>query len=302
MRRGVTLIELMVLAAISAFAMFIVAAFLNSSRERVCYPTCQNNERQIALALNAYSSRHGVWPMSAVEGEGRGRGQTCFMLVMPDLDEQSLYNSYNFSLENWSVQSNGSGYTNAQIGGTRLRVLRCVNNPNVDDTPAEQVATLAGSAFPAGGVFAKNHYAVNWGGGRWGWGSDFERKLGAFRGVMMMVRTRDGHGVGTRCISAKDVVDGLATTILVGEKRDGQGWNSGGWAGSEFDVGPSPSYRWNDPWGQKVYTGSYHQGGLNLGFADGAVRYVTDKIDRKLWYALITRDGNETVVPTDLEE
>jgi prepilin-type processing-associated H-X9-DG protein len=151
-------------------------------------------------------------------------------------------------------------------------------------------------------VFAKNHYAVNWGGGRWGWGTDFERTRGKYRGLMMTVRSRDARGGEARCISQREVVDGLATTVLVAEKQDGQGWNSGGWAGSEFDVGPSPCYRWNDPWGQKVYTGSFHKGGLNLGFADGYVRYVTDKIDRNVWYALITRNGNETVTLADLED
>jgi hypothetical protein len=35
--------------------------------------------------------------------------------------------------------------------------------------------------------------------------------------------------------------------------------------------------------------------------AGGSVRHVTDIIDRNLWYALITRDGNETVIPTDLD-
>ena len=35
--------------------------------------------------------------------------------------------------------------------------------------------------------------------------------------------------------------------------------------------------------------------GSNFAFADGSVRYIDGSIDRKVWYALITRDGGEAV-------
>ena len=59
----------------------------------------------------------------------------------------------------------------------------------------------------------------------------------------------------------------MANTLMVGEKRDSQGWNVGGYAGSEFDVGPSPYFPTNyplptpptnDPFLPMVFPGSFH--------------------------------------------
>ena len=43
------------------------------------------------------------------------------------------------------------------------------------------------------------------------------------------------------------------------------------------------------------------QGLINAGFADGSVRSLPSTIGRKLWYALITRNGGEPIALGDLE-
>ncbi|KAJ3058246.1 hypothetical protein HK102_010601 [Quaeritorhiza haematococci] len=40
---------------------------------------------------------------------------------------------------------------------------------------------------------------------------------------------------------------------------------------------------------------SYHSGGVNFLFGDGSVRPIRESIDKKTWYAVLTRDGRETV-------
>lgn len=40
---------------------------------------------------------------------------------------------------------------------------------------------------------------------------------------------------------------------------------------------------------------SHHSGGVNVGFVDGHVRFVTDSIDAGVWTAISTRKGHETV-------
>ena len=42
-----------------------------------------------------------------------------------------------------------------------------------------------------------------------------------------------------------------------------------------------------------VTVSSLHPGGANVGFADGSVRFISDRIDRDVWWALATRNGNE---------
>jgi prepilin-type processing-associated H-X9-DG protein len=38
---------------------------------------------------------------------------------------------------------------------------------------------------------------------------------------------------------------------------------------------------------------SYHVSGVNLGFCDGSVRFVSDAIELGTWRALSTREGSE---------
>jgi prepilin-type processing-associated H-X9-DG protein len=299
MRQGLRLIDWLVVIAIAGLTVGLFMPAINTGCGRG--GQCQNNARQIGLAFLMYANRHGVFPPSAVEGIGSGSGYSCFLMVLPEFDEQDLYNAYNFSLENWSGVTGETGTSNAAISSTRLSILRCPSNPNIDDMLSSQVRRLDGSSYPGGELFARSHYAVNWGGGRQGWGTDFERTQGKYRGVMMTVGNRAGSGEAGRCIGEKDITDGASQTILLCEKKDSQGWNVGGWAGSEFDVGISPCYQGTDSWGEKVYPGSYHQGLVNVTFADGSVRALSGTINRKLWYALITRDGGEPISPRDLE-
>ena len=69
----------------------------------------------------------------------------------------------------------------------------------------------------------------------------------------------------------------------------------GGYAGSEFDVGPSPVLTGDDPVLRQTYTGSYHTGMAQFTFCDGSVKSLRSTMNRLSWYALITRDGKEII-------
>src|SRR5262249_40038063 len=111
--------------------------------------------------------------------------------------------------------------------------------------------------------------------------------------VMMTVQVLGPRG-RTQCIRAQDIRDGLANTVLLGEKRDSQGWDVGGYAGSEFDVGPTPVML-GDPVLQMSYTCSFHTGGAHFAFCDGSVKSLRATMDRATCYAVITRDGREVI-------
>lgn len=44
-----------------------------------------------------------------------------------------------------------------------------------------------------------------------------------------------------------------------------------------------------------ITASSLHAGGVNLALADGSVRFISDSIDRNVWRALGTRNGNESL-------
>jgi prepilin-type processing-associated H-X9-DG protein len=52
---------------------------------------------------------------------------------------------------------------------------------------------------------------------------------------------------------------------------------------------------YSQPEPQAVTAASEHRNGVNVALGDGSVRFVADGIDRHVWWALGTRDGNETL-------
>jgi len=292
MRRAFTLIELLVVIAIIGVLVGLLVPAVQSARSAARRAQCQNNLKQIGIALTSYLGQRNVLPMSAVAGTGHGNNQSCFMLIMPELEQRPLYAAYNFLVENYHP-------ANSTVSGTVISTFLCPESPlSTDNLPSAQIQQFGGATYPAGSSFAKCNYAANWGGSQNSLGSDYTTTEtarlggGAYLGVMMVVKAV-GSPVPTTCIRAQDIRDGMANTIMVGEKRDSQGWNVGGYAGSQFDIGPSPYLVTTDPFLPMVFTGSFHASQTYFLFCDGAVHPLSSTIAKTTWYALTTRHGRE---------
>jgi type II secretory pathway pseudopilin PulG len=288
-RRGITLVDLLVVAAIVSVLVVLLLPAVQTARAAAREATCVNNLKQIGLALQNYHDATGVFPMSDTRGAGHAHGHSAFTLILPYLEQARIYNDYNFSLENWHG-------TNDTAVATQVAAFLCPDNPDVKNVPASEVR------FPEGrSTFAKTHFGANWGGGRGPWGEDFVKERGTYLGVMMTVITPDGQVKGpdgrprARNVGMKDITDGTSCTLAIVEKRDSFGWAVGGWGGSEFDVHTSPAYTGDDPLARKVYSGSTHTEGPSALLCDGSVRRLPAKQDRLVWYALITRAGGEVI-------
>lgn len=235
-RRAMTLLELMVVVFIVALTFGLVIPALSTSH---CGPgmrwaQCANNIRNLALAAANYSTVHGVFPASTTAWPGKDLNHSWTAAILQDLDRADLYHAYNFGVPNHDP-------ANSTVIGTRLHFMICPDSYCLGPPSAAlRILRSDGTAYPAGSSFAPGYYAANWGGGRLpGFGDDFAATQGNYRGVMIPMGVPTPHGV-TSQIRPKDVVDGLSTTILIGEKRDSQGWAVGGYAGSEFDAATSP--------------------------------------------------------------
>jgi type II secretory pathway pseudopilin PulG len=286
MRRGLTLIECLVIVAVLGVLVCLLLPALSAAQDEARKERCVNNLRHFGLAMHNYHQTNDCFPMSAVVGDGHGLGHSCFTGFLPFMEQSRLYNGYNYHLENWHV-------ANGTVVGTRVATFTCPDNPNTQSVPARDIRTIDGNSYPGTSAFAPLHYGANWGGNRAGWADAFEKGHGTFRGVMMTIRSRGPDGENTN-VRLAQITDGTSYTVAIGEKRDSQGWCVGGWAGSEFDPGPSPAYDGDDPTTRRVFTGSSH-GDPHILFCDGAVRPLPGTIDRELWYALLTRNGREAI-------
>jgi prepilin-type N-terminal cleavage/methylation domain-containing protein/prepilin-type processing-associated H-X9-DG protein len=125
--RGFTLIELLVVIAIIAVLIALLLPAVQSAREAARRAQCINNMKQLGLALANYESANGIYPYGiARENTGPNSfspygyypGSSLFVRLLPQLEQQSLANAYNYSLHNWVAD-------NSTVGATGLSALWC---------------------------------------------------------------------------------------------------------------------------------------------------------------------------------
>lgn len=294
-RRGLALIELVAGTGVVLVLVALQLPAVAGAREAARRARCVNNLKQIALATHNYEAVNRSFPMSAVVGPGHGNGQGCFTILLPYMEQAPLYNAYNFALEDWHA-------ANTTAVGVKLAVFLCPANAKAEPTPAADVRSHKGGAYPASKAkFAPGHYGANWGGVRESSGAGLARmypdpsRPASHLGVILTVVDPDA-AKPTRNVKIADVTDGTATTAAFAEKRDSFGWAVGGWGGTEFDVNSAINYAGSDAALNRAFTGSYHPDGVNVALADGSVRTVRPPIDRKLWFGMTTRAGNENII------
>ncbi len=100
-RTGFTLIELLVVIAIIAVLIALLLPAVQNAREAARRAGCENNLKQIGLALHNYHSIHDVfaigyvaWPNSDPTSLPPGWGWASALL--PALEQSAVYNTTNF--------------------------------------------------------------------------------------------------------------------------------------------------------------------------------------------------------------
>jgi prepilin-type N-terminal cleavage/methylation domain-containing protein len=298
-RAAFTLIELLVVISIIAVLIALLLPAVQAAREAGRAAQCKNNLKQIGLALQSYHTDKNILPMSATatpvpDPKSHGIGNSVLTLLLPHIEQQSLYNAYNFKVEPFDP-------SNSTVVSTEVATFLCPSVPQFDRRPASSIIyQAAGGIYPGTSTFSRNHYAANWGGCRPAPYVDPRADYMAppnsgFRGPMVTVTTIVLNKGPTRCWRIEQLGDGSSNTIAFGERKDGLGWAVGGFGGSEFDVWISPTYTDPNPNFLFVYTGSYHPSVAHFAMSDGSVRPLKSGTTKQVWYALTTRDGKEVI-------
>jgi prepilin-type N-terminal cleavage/methylation domain-containing protein len=197
---GFTLIELLVVIAIIAVLIALLLPAVQAAREAARRAQCVNNLKQIGLAVHNYHDTWAVFP----PGEGSG-AISPHVALLPFLEQVSLYNSINFSLNNRWIWTDFSSLTGGQ---SRVSSYIC---------PSEIYTDKNSDGY----FFYGSSYAWNSG----SWWPRFQKWDGVFGRTYdddSTVRPFSPTNIG---ISA--ITDGTSNTLLSAEVAQGPDANSG---------------------------------------------------------------------------
>ena len=242
-RSGFTIIELLVVIAVIAVIITLLLPAVQQARDAARRTQCRNNLKQLGIALAAYESQYHLYPPSFVrQADGspppppvpfadlRYRGHwTGYHMLLPFLDQQPLYNKYNFD-ETWlSPLNNADLHPSWPLNQTRLPGLICPSTPRAGNVIGGDQPAADPPHWMAG---APTDYSFSH-------GADVHRDLpgddaGCPNGRLAYwslypKRTRGPFGYNSDC-RPQLVRDGMSNSIFVAEKSGSRltyaGWNS----------------------------------------------------------------------------
>jgi prepilin-type N-terminal cleavage/methylation domain-containing protein/prepilin-type processing-associated H-X9-DG protein len=326
---GFTLIELLVVIAIIALLVGLLLPAVQAAREAARRAHCDNNLKQIGIALYGYHDALGCFPPASYSWSPWDLGTNCanqnrshglFTYILPYMEQAAVYNSVNFVFA-VGISNSGTQY-GVQPGFIQTTALSVVVSTFVcpSDSRRTQDTTGNDSYCP----YSPGSYGANC--GTWDTVHYF---------TCPSYLETDGAFSRDFVYRTADIQDGTSRTMFVGETsrflNDPETffgfWNRvTSFNGRVFPTtnrpqglgltAPRPNANllvpdppkilpieaWLDPAlapltreaGQFGFR-SQHPGGVNFLFGDGSVKFIKNSISLAVYRSLSTRAGGEVV-------
>jgi len=332
-RAGFTLIELLVVIAIIAILIGLLLPAVQKVREAAFRLKCQNNLKQLGLAVHNYHDAHKAFPPGGTGPDVSGSTRPVLSMhafVTPFI-EQNLA----FDLVGRSYTSNAaSAYTggagtplnfatfgnNKNFGWVQVPIFYCPSGTQITSAglgqTAETIPLTNGSPERTLG-YTTHYYGVMGPKGTNMVGGTYQATLGAGVTQQGGVSHQGPFGMNTR-VRIPEIMDGTSNTLALGEisKNPPQPLSSATAAYRVWTRGcdlvgtigcascKNVVYELNSPAGaynaslnnfNDVSFSSNHSSGVNFAYCDGSVRFLSDTTPILLLKGLASRNGGEVV-------
>ncbi len=324
---GFTLVELLVVIAIIGILISLLLPAVQAARGAARRMSCQNNLRQVILAVHNYESATKRLPPAWTKPSMTGDGWSLQSRILPHVEALGLSRSVDYASGYGAATINVDGQS-VKVSSFRVPTYLCpseVNDRRRTNSSAEPEHYPLSYAYSAGPWFVYNPNDLTVGEGAFvagrssrfrdvldglsntlafsevkGWNPYF-RDLGQLDSMTMPVDPREICGLGgslkidtghTEWVDGRVHQTGFTTTFSPNRKVtcavDGVDYDVDFTNMREGRTTTALTYA-------AVTSRSYHEAGVNIALMDGSVRFVSDFIDLQLWQDLSTRAGREYV-------
>jgi prepilin-type processing-associated H-X9-DG protein len=281
---------LLVVIAIIAILIGLLLPAVQKVREAAQRASCENNLKQLGVALHNFHSANEGFPPAKIDKPGTGYGWAHF--VLPYIEQGNLYAAIDFN-KGWDSAANDLP-ANTSVNAHVIPTFLCPaapggrkgsNGRGVTDYAAVDQLKRPNTYYTAHPMPPSDPTYI---------------------GVL-------GHNVYRR---VTDIADGSSSTILLAEdagrtetwimgRRTSTGGTTGAWAnpGTQITVGGFNTANNTVPGAcavnctnnNEVY--GFHTSGANVVFADGSVHTLRANLTVNVLIPLMTRSGGEVIDP-----